>query len=579
MQSLNIFITALLLLFSMLFTFQSEKVIEHKIYCPEDMYGQEYLKFYNMTAFLTTWTTSSPNQSITIPTTGGGYLYDVAWGDGTTSVNQTGNASHVYSAPGDYQISITGSFPRIYFNNTGDKNKIKSIDQWGIQPWISMENAFWGCHNLEGFASDTPTLSNVLSCVNMFRDSDFNQNIGNWDVSSVTDMSGMFSEGIFNQDIGSWDVSSVINMHRMFSIGPFNQDISSWDVSSVTDMSFMFRGCLFNQAIGNWDVSNVTTMERMFEASNNFNQNLNSWNVSNVTNMHRMFDNNNSFNGAIGNWDVSNVTNMRFMFCESQFNRDIGNWDVSSVTNMERMFFASPFNRDIGNWDVSSVTDMRHMFDMSQFNQDIGNWDVSSVISMIFMFHNASQFNQDISSWDVSNAPNMLNMFDTAISFDQNLGNWNVSNGPNMSNMFVNAGLSTQNYDLTLISWALQSPSATNFSAGNSRYCLGADARNMLVNTYGWNINDGGEEAPFSIDNIFTNDNGNNLWEDAANWSLMSVPTAIHDVIIPLGMTCIVTDWTSLFEDGLCYTIEVEDGAVFEVMDGAIFRTAVPCNY
>ena len=37
----------------------------------------------------------------------------------------------------------------------------------------------------------------------------FNQNIGNWDVSSVRNMEGMFRMAyVFNQDIGSWDVSS-----------------------------------------------------------------------------------------------------------------------------------------------------------------------------------------------------------------------------------------------------------------------------------------------------------------------------------------------------------------------------------
>ena len=41
----------------------------------------------------------------------------------------------------------------------------------------------------------------------------------------------------------------------------FNQDISQWDVSNVTNMSGMFNGAsVFNQDIGSWDVSNVTDM-------------------------------------------------------------------------------------------------------------------------------------------------------------------------------------------------------------------------------------------------------------------------------------------------------------------------------
>jgi len=288
---------------------------------------------------------------------------------------------------------------------------------------------------------------------------------------------------------------------------------------------------------------------------------------------------NSDFNQDIGAWNVSSVTTMQWMFFGTPFNQDIGNWDVSSVTNMEFMFSNSDFNQDIGAWNVSSVTTMQWMFFGTPFNQDIGNWDVSSVTTMHLMFE-SSQFNQNISAWDVSSVTNMIGMLQGS-QFNQDVGNWNINHGPSMEGIFFATPLSIENYDQILIGWAQQSPSATTFGAGSIQYCLGADARDMLINTYGWTITDGGEAVPFSIDNTFTNSNGNNLWEDAGNWSLFSRPTAIHNVIIPSGMTCIVEDWflPTTFEDGLCYTIEVEDGAVFEVMDGATFRTAVPCNY
>jgi len=529
--------------------------MEHKLYCPEDMYGQEFLKFYIMTAFLTTWTTTSPNESITIPTTGGGYLYDVAWGDGTITMGHTGDATHVYTNPGDYQISITGDFPRICFEcGSSDNDKILSVDQWGTQQWSSMEGAFFGCGSLSIMATDNPDLSNTSTTKKMFSYSSVNEDISSWDVSNIMIMDEMFVQADnFNQDISLRDVSSVTSMNRMFKdTDVFNQDISAWDVSSVTNTNRMFQGSVFNQDISSWDVSSVTNMSHMF-ADTPFNQNIASWDVSAVTNMSHMFDGS-DFNQNIASWDVGSVENMGFMFMDTPFNQDIGSWNVSNVNEMRKMFENTPFNQDIGSWVTSSVIDLENMFRNSPFNQDIASWDVSNVIEMPRVFEN-TPFNQDLS-------------------------NWNIANAYNLDDIFNNSGLSTENYDAFLIGMAGQSlQSNVEFGAGLIQYCASAEARSILINTYSWNISDGGQVMIMPAINTFTNGNATNNWNEAGNWSLAVVPTATHEVIIPNGQSVIVPDHTEATEDGLCYTIEVEDGAVFEVMDGATFRTAVPCNY
>ena len=99
----------------------------------------------------------------------------------------------------------------------------------------------------------------------------------------------------FNQDIGNWDTSSVSGadydydysrgMQNMFSgATSFNQDIGSWDVSSVTNMEYMFYTAVaFNQDIGSWDTSKVNDMQDMFSQAFSFNQNLTGWCVTNIT--------------------------------------------------------------------------------------------------------------------------------------------------------------------------------------------------------------------------------------------------------------------------------------------------------
>ena len=90
--------------------------------------------------------------------------------------------------------------------------------------------------------------------------------------SRVSNMSDLFST--YDEESDNYIEPAV----------PFNQDIGSWDVSNVTDMFGMFDNAdAFNQDIGSWDVSNVTDMALMFSEAASFNKDLNSWNVSNVT--------------------------------------------------------------------------------------------------------------------------------------------------------------------------------------------------------------------------------------------------------------------------------------------------------
>ena len=521
--------------------------------------------------FITTWQTDNPGDSndnqITIPTDGVGYNYTVDWGDGNADVGVTGSITHTYAVPGTYQVSISGDFPKIFFDDVGDGPKLLSIDQWGDQVWVAMNRAFRGATNMVINATDTPDLSDVTNMNFMFDNTTFNDDIDEWDVSNVQLMGSVFRDNPnFNQDLCSWDTSSVTSMSSMFlgatafngdiscwntanvtsmanmfhTASAFNQDIGGWDLGMVTTTATMFfRAAAFDQDIGAWDVSMVTSMQGMFQEAVSFNQDLSLWDTGNVVTMLNTFRGASTFNGDITTWDTQSVETMRGMLAQTDaFNQPIGNWNTSSVVDMSNMFqFAAVFDQDISGWDTSAVTSMPQMFqnapafnqnigtwdtgmvenmrlmfdDATAFDGDIGAWDTSMVNDMSFMFRDADSFNQDIGAWDTSMVTTMLQMFFRADQFDQDLGSWDVTSLTDAANMFFNVTLSTPNYDSLLIGWDAQGlQNGVRFHGGDSLYCDGEAARTNMITADGWIITDDGldcgNEAPtdIQIDNADT---------------------------------------------------------------------------
>ena len=422
-----------------------------------------------------------------------------------------------------------GNYFRSCTNFNGD------VGNWDISNVTSMSTMFREATSFNNGGNDSIKDWNTSAVTNMaqlFDGDNFNMSFNqplNWNVSNVTNMSFMFRRAIsFNQNIGSWDVSAVLNMSGMFNVAiAFNQDIGSWDTSAVTTMSSMFSGAnSFDQNIGSWDTSAVTNMQSMFTNATAFNQDIESWDVSSVTNMSGMFNSATLFNQDIGSWDTSAVTTMGNMFqSATAFNQDINTkivnvglpseyiaWDTSSVGTMQGMFNgAFLFNGDISNWDISSVTGMRSMFNNARaFNQDISTktinaglpneyvaWNTSNVNNMSIMFASTLVFNQNIGNWDVSSVNNMASMFNESTAFNQDIGLWNVSNVTNFDNFMANrtaANYSAANLDSIYNGWSLLTLNPNlSISFGSIDYTAAGQAgKDILTNTYGWTITDGG---------------------------------------------------------------------------------------
>jgi surface protein len=399
--------------------------------------------------FISIWRTTSPFESITLPyDVSGTYNGTIDWGDGNISGNSYSNQTHTYDDYGDYTITIIGTIIGFNFGvyYSDDSNtKIIEILQWGSLNLGNDGSYFNYCENLilTG-VTDTLNLVGTTNLSSIF----YNclslttiNNINDWNVSNVENMSTMFAGLQFNQDINSWDVSNVMSMSQMFSNSSFNQPINNWIVSGVTDMSGMFEYTSFDHPLSGWNVSGVINMSGMF-AGTLFNHPLSGWNVSNVENMSTMFAGS-QFNLDINSWNVSGVTDMSYMFQGSQFDKDISLWNVSNVVGMSWMFQNSQFTQPLSNWErispdistLSNVRDMSWMFATSSFNQPIGNWNVSGVTDMSLMFVQNINFNHPLSGWNVSSVIDMSWMFGQS-SFNQPIGDWNVSGVTNMSQMF-----------------------------------------------------------------------------------------------------------------------------------------------
>lgn len=369
----------------------------------------------------------------------------------------------------------------------------------------SMSRMFRGCSD---FCADIShwNVEGVTNMSRMFeRATDFDCDLSGWDADSLVDASMMFADATsfdsppfrvwerpgghpvhplvslrgtfagateFDQDLSEWDVSSVTDMSRMFARSGFDHPLDAWRVDRLKNAAQMFMGAAsFNSPLFAVDPQStgrhpLRSVEQMF-AFSNFDGDLSSWDLSNVTRFDGLFQGARQYTGRdeeglstvfrLRGGSTAETKSMESMFSgAAMFNADLSEWDVSDVTTTKRMFAgATQFNSPLFAVDGETrVADVSEMFKGARsFDQDLSNWNLVYVRDMSSFLEDATSFNSPVPQLDgVLHGPTtqwerealeadqtMAKMFRNATRFNQSLEHWNVERVENMEMMLHGA--------------------------------------------------------------------------------------------------------------------------------------------
>lgn len=249
---------------------------------------------------------------------------------------------------GIYELSIhfVTKIQGFQFNDSGDKDKLLKIKQWGGADY-SRNGSFRGCSNLtEVITNEYITISGVNTFNQCTSLTTFNVNI----IVFTTYMTNTFYGciNLTSVNFRGFKTHLITRMENVFYDCPLTHiDASYWNVENLV---LMINGGLAGNGNTNIETIDVTGWKP---------KNLQSMSVGffNLTNIREII--------GIDKWETPNLTQLRQAFFFCGFNNpnyiplNLSNWNMSNVSNMFQTFRAVKLSGDISKWDVSKVTDMR----------------------------------------------------------------------------------------------------------------------------------------------------------------------------------------------------------------------------
>jgi len=288
-----------------------------------------------LVGFVTVWRTTAVNETITLPLTGSGYNATVNWGDGTPdSLITLGNTDpariHAYAVAGDHTVTITGTFPKFFFNNAGDKAKLIKILNWGAVGWASggLVSAFHGCVNLNEVSA--------TDCANMPG--------GSWNRVFIS------CSSLTSINLTGAPAASITVLSDLLALCPalVTAVLPGLCTAACTSLAQTFGGCVaLTSIVGleTWITTNVTNMSSFFASCTSLPAaevaKVAGFNTAKVTNFDKTFRYIN-VPIPVATWTTPAATLMPYMFGDvKQVSVNSAHFDMGLVTNATLMYQAT----------------------------------------------------------------------------------------------------------------------------------------------------------------------------------------------------------------------------------------------
>lgn len=314
--------------------------------------------------------------------------------------------------------NIHGAIHDWHWSKVVSFNKWGELSEWNTTGVTNLDRLFSQCRM--GFNVSKWDTSNVVSMFETFFSCkhEFPGGIGEWDVSSVQNMSSTFrSATTFAGDLSQWNVTSVVSMRSMFSNAfQFNSDISSWSTENVKDFAGMFAGTRsFNADISSWNMESAKDIRSIFRGAKAFDHLL-CWKIPPGAlfgvplSEDFLYSKGWLYNASCPDWPLEIVDEnihraVRLWFEDERQAHDlygpIEEWDTSNVVDMHRLFAHRGgwnFNVDLSQWNVENVRDFSEAFMSSRFNGDLSKWKPKNAQNITRMLHRACHFDHPLCS-------------------------------------------------------------------------------------------------------------------------------------------------------------------------------------